>query len=47
MVLLLRVQRTNSSTSAMIRDAEALILGSPIYFGTVTGMMRCFMERLM
>lgn len=30
-----------------IRDADALILGSPIYFGTVTGMMRCFMERLM
>ena len=30
-----------------IRDADALILGSPIYFGTVTGMMRGFMERLM
>jgi multimeric flavodoxin WrbA len=30
-----------------IPDADALILGSPIYFGTVTGMMRCFMERLM
>jgi multimeric flavodoxin WrbA len=30
-----------------IRDADALILGSPIYFGTVTGMMRCFMERLL
>ena len=29
-----------------IPDADALILGSPIYFGTVTGMMRCFMERL-
>jgi multimeric flavodoxin WrbA len=30
-----------------IPEADALILGSPIYFGTVTGMMRCFMERLM
>ena len=30
-----------------IPDACALILDSPIYFGTVTGMMRCFMERLM
>ena len=28
-------------------DADALILGSPIYFGTVTGEMRCFMERLL
>lgn len=26
--------------------ADAIILGSPIYLGTVTGMMRCFMERL-
>jgi multimeric flavodoxin WrbA len=31
----------------MIKDIDALILGSPIYFGTVTGMMRCFMERLL
>jgi multimeric flavodoxin WrbA len=30
-----------------IREADALILGSPIYFGTVTGEMRCFMERLL
>ena len=30
-----------------IPDAGALILGSPVYFGTVTGMMRCFMERLL
>ena len=28
-------------------DVDALILGSPIYFGNVTGMMRCFMERLL
>lgn len=30
-----------------VREADALILGSPIYFGTVTGMMRCCMERLL
>ena len=30
-----------------IRGAGALILGSPIYFGTVTGEMRSFMERLL
>jgi len=30
-----------------IADADALILGSPIYFGTVTGEMRSFMERLL
>ena len=30
-----------------IRDADALVLGSPIYFGTVTGAMRSFMERLL
>jgi multimeric flavodoxin WrbA len=29
-----------------IRSADALILGSPIYFGNVTGEMRSFMERL-
>lgn len=28
-------------------DADALILGSPIYFGTVTGEMRSCMERLL
>ena len=27
--------------------ADALLLGSPIYFGTVTGEMRSFMERLL
>ena len=30
-----------------IATADSLILGSPLYFGTVTGEMRCFMERLM
>lgn len=30
-----------------IKNVDALILGSPLYFGTVTGEMRCFMERLM
>ena len=29
-----------------VLDAQALILGSPIYYGTVTGEMRSFMERL-
>jgi multimeric flavodoxin WrbA len=29
-----------------IRTADALVLGSPIYFGNVTGEMRSFMERL-
>ena len=30
-----------------IEQADAIILGSPIYFGTVSGEMRSFMERLM
>lgn len=30
-----------------VEKADALILGSPIYFGTVSGEMRSFMERLM
>ncbi len=30
-----------------IEEADALILGSPVYFGTVTGEMRSFMERLL
>ncbi len=29
-----------------IKESNAVILGSPIYFGTVTGEMRSFMERL-
>jgi multimeric flavodoxin WrbA len=28
------------------RKAAALIFGSPVYLGEVTGMMRCFLERL-
>ncbi|NTW71167.1 MAG: flavodoxin family protein [Eubacteriaceae bacterium] len=27
-------------------DADGVIFGSPIYFGNVTGMLRCFLERL-
>ncbi len=30
-----------------IREADALILGSPIYFGEVSGEMRSFLERLL
>ena len=30
-----------------VREADALVLGSPIYFGTAAGMMRCCMERLL
>src|SRR5512145_1855046 len=30
-----------------IAGADALVLGSPIYFGNVTGEMRSFMERLL
>jgi len=30
-----------------IADLDILILGSPIYFGTATGVMRSFMERLL
>jgi multimeric flavodoxin WrbA len=30
-----------------VADVDALILGSPIYFGTVTGEMRSCMERLL
>ena len=29
-----------------VEESDALILGSPIYLGTVTGEMRSFMERL-
>jgi multimeric flavodoxin WrbA len=30
-----------------VAEADALVLGSPIYFGQVTGEMRSFMERLL
>ncbi len=30
-----------------VNEADVIILGSPIYFGTVTGEMRSFMERLL
>ncbi len=30
-----------------VKEADAVILGSPIYFGTVSGEMKSFMERLM
>ena len=30
-----------------LAGADAFVLGSPIYFGTVTGEMRSFMERLL
>lgn len=29
-----------------VLHADAVIFGSPIYFGDITGMMRCFLERL-
>jgi len=29
-----------------LRDADAILLGSPIYFGNITGMMHSFIERL-
>ena len=32
---------------AKIKEADALVLGSPIYFGDVSGEMRSFMERLL
>ena len=30
-----------------VKEVDAIILGSPIYYGTVTGEMKSFMERLM
>lgn len=29
-----------------LRDADAIIMGSPIYFGAESGIYRCFLERL-
>jgi len=31
---------------AKIKDADAVVLGSPLYFGDLTGEMRSFMERM-
>ncbi len=41
------VQDDLTSIYAEIKEASALILGSPIYFGDVTGIMRSFLERLL
>lgn len=41
------VQDDLTSIYAEIREADVIILGSPIYFGDVTGEMRSFMERLL
>ena len=35
-----------STVLKLIEDVDALILGSPIYLGTVTGVIRSFLERL-
>ena len=32
---------------AKLHDADAVVMGSPIYFSEVTGMMRCFIERFL
>lgn len=31
----------------IVDGVDVLVLGSPVYFGNVTGQMRCFMERLL
>lgn len=41
------VQDDLTPVYAQINDADSLILGSPVYFGNVTGEMRSFMERLL
>lgn len=41
------VQDDLSPILEKVEEADALILGSPIYFGTDSGEMRSFMERLM
>ena len=39
--------RRNMNTAQMLQKfADGLVLGSPIYFGEVTGQMRAFLERL-
>ena len=30
-----------------VKEADAIILGSPVYFGTITGELKSFLERLM
>lgn len=43
------VCRFKDALSAVLEDiaqADGLVLGSPIYFGDVTGQMRAFLERL-
>ena len=41
-----RFQDALSPLLADIAEADGLVLGSPIYFGEVTGQMRAFLERL-
>ncbi|MBU0968550.1 MAG: flavodoxin family protein [Proteobacteria bacterium] len=41
------VQDDLTSLFAEIKEADAIILGSPIYFGDVSGEMRSFLERLL
>ena len=41
------VQDDLTATYAEIKEADAIILGSPVYFGDVTGEMRSFLERLL
>ena len=36
-----------TQTLKRIAEADALLLGSPVYFGSVTGEMRSFLERLL
>jgi len=40
-------QRLSEPVFRKIEKADAIILGSPIYFGTVSGEMKSFMERLL
>jgi multimeric flavodoxin WrbA len=41
------VQDDLTPVFSKIEEADAIILGSPIYFGTVSGEMKSFMERLL
>lgn len=40
------IQDDLTSVLEKVKESQAIILGSPIYFGSVTGEMRSFMERL-